>query len=216
MSGEWVSITEAAARLSAAGDIVDRSTLSRYVSQHAEALETRREGRSNLVEFGALAQHRSENVRLRPIVAGTAAPAPVARNAQPSGQRRFAGTQSDGVARKALADAELREMELAAKRRQLTPTAEVDRAGREAVALMTSAFERAIETEAAEVSLRFGWDERQARVAFKKFARQGLAVFHREMLDRLDQMRRAADSGTADVSETAGHDGAASSELRLQ
>ena len=46
MSEEWVSITDAAKRLSAAGDVVDRSTLSRYVSQHAEALPTRREGKS--------------------------------------------------------------------------------------------------------------------------------------------------------------------------
>lgn len=187
--GEWISITDAASRLSAVGDAVDRSSLSRYLKQHSEALPLREHGRSNLVDFDALVAHRGENIRLRQ--------APVAATPKPGAPKgtRFAGSQSDGAARKAQADAELREMDLAQRKRQLTPTPEVDQAGRDAVALMLSAFDRATEAEAQSVSLKYGWDERTARIAFKAFARAGLEVFHREMLEHLDRMKRSAEAG---------------------
>lgn len=191
---EWVSITEAAERLTAAGDPIDRSTLSRYLKQHAEALPLRRAGKANLVDLMALAAHRGENIRIRPAV--VIPEAGRGRGSVPPPVRgRFAGSQSDGAARKAQADAELREMDLAQRRKQLTPTAEVDQAGRDAVALMQSAFDRAIDTEAATLALKYGWDERMTRAALKGFARRGLDVFHREILDRLDQMRRDAEAG---------------------
>jgi hypothetical protein len=154
----WISITEAAARLTEAGDPVDRSTLSRYLKQHADALPLRPDGKSHLVDYGALVAHRGENIRLR----RPAAARPAARPGDV--QRRFAGTQADGVARKVLADAEMREMDLAKRRGELTPTAEVDQGGRDAVALMQAAFDRAVETEAATASVRYGWDERVARI----------------------------------------------------
>lgn len=190
MGEDWVSITEAAARLATLGDPLDRSTLSRYLAQHAEALPVRVEGKAKLIEFGALRAHRGENIRIRaPLPQVPAAPAPAIQ------ARRFAGSQADGAARKANADAELREMDLAQRRKQLTPTAEVDQAGRDAVALMQSAFDRAIESEAMQIALRYGWEERQIRLALKAFARRGIEVFHREVLERLDAMRRADDAG---------------------
>ncbi|RWD34119.1 MAG: hypothetical protein EOS34_17290 [Mesorhizobium sp.] len=193
-AGEWISITDAAARLSAAGDRIDRSTLSRYLKQHSEALPTREEGKSHLVEYGALVAHRGENIRLRNI-------APVAGLApglgSPKGRpvSRFAGSQSDGQARKAQADAEMREMDLAQRRGELTPTAEVDKAGRDAIALMQSAFDRAIESEAASLSVKYGWDERVARIALKAFVRAGLDDFNREIRERLDQRERERATG---------------------
>ncbi|WP_287061719.1 hypothetical protein [Mesorhizobium sp.] len=199
-AGEWISITDAAARLSAAGDRIDRSTLSRYLKQHSEALPTREEGKSHLVEYGALVAHRGENIRLRNI-------SPVAGLApgfgSPKGRpvTRFAGSQSDGQARKAQADAEMREMDLAQRRGELTPTAEVDKAGRDAIALMQSAFDRAIESEAASLSVKYGWDERVARIALKSFVRAGLDDFNREIRERLDQREReraAGDTGPFD------------------
>lgn len=173
---EWISITEAARRLTDAGDVIERSSLSRYLQQHAEALPTRSEGRTKLVEYGALIRHRRENVRVVP---------------QPIVQRRshFTGTQADGAARKAQADAELREMDLAERRKILTRTAEVDRAGRDAIALMQSSYERAVETVASDVSLKYGWDERTARTVLKKFTRIGMENFNRIMLERLDEMK---------------------------
>ena len=185
--GEWISITDAAARLTAAGDAIERSALSRYVSQHGQALATKREGKANLIEFNALVAHRTENVRLRkpklPLVAGPAA------SSQPGS--RFKGSQSDGTARKAQADAEMREMDLAERRGELTVVNEVDKAGRDAVALMQSAFDRAIDTEAATASVKYGWDERLVRLLLKGFARKGVDVFHSETLKYLDGLARA-------------------------
>jgi hypothetical protein len=190
-AGEWISITDAAARLTEAGDPVDRSTLSRYLTQYAEALPTRREGRSNLVEFSALMAHRGDNIRRRSRPAVTAASVPGRNAAQHRQPGRFAGTQSDGMARKINADAELREMDLAERRGELTPTSEVDQAGRDAIALMQAAFDRGVETEAATLSVRYGWDERLTRIALKQFAKRGLEVFNREIRERLDAERRS-------------------------
>jgi len=189
VAGEWVSITEAAARLSDAGDAVDRSTLSRYVTQYAEALPTRREGKSNLVDFDALVTHRRENIRLRKSASDARH---AARPQSRQMQGRFAGTQSDGLARKVNAEADIKEMDLAERQGSLTPTTEVDQAGRDAVALMQAAFERAVETEAATLSVRYGWDERLARIALKGFAKRGLEVFNREIRERLDSKARRA------------------------
>lgn len=193
MDEDWISITEAAARLTEAGDPVDRSTLSRYLKQHGEALPLRAAGKSNLVDFAALLAHRGENIRIRsmpsevrPAIGRASAPA-----------TRFTGSQSDGAARKLQAEAEMREMDLAERRGQLVPAIEVDRAGRAAIALMQSAFEQALETEAANASLKYGWDERMVRIAFKLFVRRGLDEFNREMLKSIEAMSRPEEGQAA-------------------
>lgn len=197
MDEEWISITEAATRLTEAGDRIDRSSLSRYLKQHSEALPLKPDGRSSLVEFGALAAHRSENIRIRPLP--VAAPRGPARSVGPSAGTLPTRTQSDGAARKAQADAELREMDLAERRKELTPYAEVDQAGRDAVAMMQSAFERAIDAEASTLSLKYGWEERVVRLALKNFSKAGLTVFNRQVLEKLDAMRRREDAGADDM-----------------
>lgn len=197
MSEEWMSITDAARRLSGAGDVVDRSTLSRYVSQHAEALPTKRDGKSNLIEFGTLAQHRAENIRLqqsrRPVEAAPAA-APDAGPRLP--------TQISAAARDKEASAALRELELARELRQITSVREVADAAQTAIVRMRGAFERAVEGEAGSLALKHGWDERKVRLALKAFAQSGLEVFHREMLGRLDALQRADDAGEPYQEET--------------
>ncbi len=192
MDEDWISITEAAARLTQSGDKVDRSTLSRYLKQHAEALPLREDGKSNKVDYIALVEHRSGNIRIRSAPAGTlfsvASPAPSS-----GGVHNRNKTQADGNARKALADAELKEMDLAKRRGELTTVDEVDQAGRDAVALMQSAFERAIEPEAATLSLKFGWDERTVRLALKGFAKLGLATFNEQVTKQLEALKRQAE-----------------------
>ncbi len=158
--GDWISISEAATRLTAMGDPVERSTLSRYLKQHAEAIELRDDGKARLVEFNTLVAHRNENIRIRVAPPTTRT---IAAQGNFNHAPRFSGSQSDGAARKAQADAELREMDLAERRKTLTKVSEVDRAGRDAVALMQSAFERALETEAANASVKYGF--RRARHA---------------------------------------------------
>lgn len=204
MDEDWISITEAASRLTAVGDRIDRSTLSRYLKQHAEALPLKPEGKSNLVDYIALVQHRGENIRIRTPVAAAPQPQAAVAHNRPQ-QARFVGSQSDGAARKAQADAELKEMDLAERRRELTPVGEVDQAGRDAVAMMQSAFERAIETEAQMLSLKYGWDERIVRLALKTFTKTGVAVFNRQVLEKLDAMRRRDDAAGAGFSDEAGH-----------
>lgn len=186
MEGDWVSITDAAVRLTATGDAIDRSTLSRYIKQHAEALPTKQSGKANLVDFDLLSTHRAENIRLHT----TPRQAPPDQTPAPR-----ANTQADAAARDRMAVAEMREMDLAKRRGELTITAEVTEAGQSALVLMQGAFERAVETEAASLSLKYGWDERTVRVALKSFARTGVDVFHRELLGRLDARRRARDAG---------------------
>lgn len=217
MQEEWISITEAARRLSASGDPVDRSTLSRYLKQHAEALPLKPAGKSNLVDYQALRQHRGENIRL--AGRATAPDDHPVRADRPGGEtpgaarapaERFPGSQNSGAARKALADAELKEMDLAQRRGKLTIVDEVDAGGRNAVALMATAFDRAIDQEAASLSVRYGWDERAVRLALKGFARKGTEAFHREMLKLLDGIRREEEATSGgDMPETGRAEGAA-------
>lgn len=186
---ELLTITEAAARLTEGGEKIDRSTLSRYLKQHAEAGLV--DPKTGYVDLARLVEHRGENIRLRGRAPTSTQPAMLPNS--PSANSRF--TQNDAAARDRMAVAEMREMDLAERRKELTPVAEVDQSGRDAVALMMSAFERAIETEAAALSLKYGWDERTVRLSLKEFSRLGLSVFNREVLRRLDAMRRDADAG---------------------
>lgn len=199
MISEWLSITEAAKRLNAAGDQVDRSTLSRYVSQHAEALPTRREGKSNLVDFVVLAQHRADNVRLQSQTLRMDLPEQPATS--PGGG--LALTQANAAARDREAVAQMRELDLAERLDRVTIVTEVADAGQTALVMMRNAFERAVESEAASLSLKYGWDERMVRLALKAFANTGVEVFHRELLGRLDSRRRARDAGEEFEQETA-------------
>ncbi|MCM2396200.1 hypothetical protein NBH19_08925 [Rhizobium sp. S95] len=202
MAEQWMSITDAASALTAAGDRVDRTSLSRYLKQHADALPLKPAGKSNLVDFKALVLHRGENMRVRqaaPTVVGNLGQQPT------SSDTNFPGTKLDGSKRKANADAEIREMDLAERRKELTPTDEVDQAGRDAVALMQSAFERAVEGEAQKLSLQYGWEERVVRIALKGFARAGVSVFNRLVLEKLDAMRRD-DVGVRSIEPPDGED----------
>lgn len=192
---DWISISEAATRLSEMGDLVERSTLSRYIKQHGEAIEIREEGKARLIEFNALVAHRSENIRIR---ATPSSPQPKVTQTPSSHSSRFSGSQSDGAARKAQADAELREMDLAERRKTLTKVSEVDRAGRDAIALMQSAFDRALETEAANASVKYGFDERATRIVLKAFVRKGLDIFNQTILGRIDAMRQRDEADIAD------------------
>lgn len=196
MDEDWISITEAAARLTRDGDKVDRSTLSRYLKQHSEALPLREDGKSNKVDYLALVDHRAGNIRIRSapatLFSATPSPSPSYDGASSGGNFRNK-TQADGNARKALADAELKEMDLAKRRGELTVVDEVDQAGRDAVALMQSSFERAIEPEAATLSLKYGWDERTVRLALKGFAKLGLATFNEQITKQVEALKRQAE-----------------------
>jgi hypothetical protein len=184
-----ISIADAARRLTEAGDSISRPGLSLYLTQHAEAGLFLEENGRRLVDFQRLVAHRAENVRLklRPRQGTTSVSRP--------GAGSFDRSQANGAARKALADAELKDLELAARRGEVTPTEEVRRTAHDAIALMRSAFERAVETEAARIGVSYGWDERKLRIVFKGVARRGIEEFNRAVLERLDAQARAEAAG---------------------
>ena len=70
---DLVSIAEAAKRLTAAGDKIDRSGLSHYLKRHAAALPTTKQsGRLTLVDYDALTGHRRAHLGKDLIVKGLA------------------------------------------------------------------------------------------------------------------------------------------------
>lgn len=194
-----VSISDAASRLTALGDKIDRTTLSRYLKQHAATLPVSVSGRERLVDLENLLAHRRENIRITApsldavTVEHDAAPPPSHRKSA----TRFAGSEIDATGRLRMAQARDAELDLAERLKQVTPVSEVDRAGRDAVALMRAAMERAVEAEADRLNLRYGWDARVARLALKEFARVGIDVFHREVMQELDAMRQRPEDAPA-------------------
>ncbi|EJW12620.1 hypothetical protein A33M_1903 [Rhodovulum sp. PH10] len=163
---DLVSLTEAAARLAAIGDRVDRSTLSRYVSSHAAALGPVRRGRETLVSFDVLREHRAKNIRL-----GDAKPFAPARS------------KSDSQARKVDAEARLRELELAREERHITSVAEVVDGAHAAVAAMRAAFDLAINDTAEQLGQRLGVEPRLVRPFLRQLGNKGQDAFARAMAE---------------------------------
>lgn len=173
---ERVTLRDAVERLAAIGDAVSKSTLSRYLKQHAEAIPVEREGRDLFLDFETLRRHRSENIRLSSPY--QSAPPPRA-SASASAPNR--GTQAEGAARKVAAEAEIKELQLNKEKGLLTPTAEVEEAAREAVTQMRAAFELAVNSTAEKVAARFGGEARLVRPLLKEMIRAGLEEFSRAM-----------------------------------
>lgn len=167
-----VSLVDAVAYLAARGDAVERSTLSRYLKQHADAIEVAKSGRATLVDPEALFEHRRENIRLK----DSRAPAGV----QSAGQEQNR-TQATSVARKAEADAQIKELQLAKELKLLTPTAEIEEIAREAVAQMRGAFDTALNQTSELIAARLGGDARAVRPILKGMVRAGLTEFSRAM-----------------------------------
>lgn len=112
-TADWCSLEDSRRRLAAIGDVVSHQTLSEYVRKHAEEIpHAPGRGRSGMrIDYAALARHRGENIVVKDRAASTEAdPARDARN------------------RERAANASLREFELAHRRGELIPRADVVRA----------------------------------------------------------------------------------------
>lgn len=180
---DWKPISDVAAALTAIGDRVERSTLSRYISKWG--IETRKKGRSTLVQFTIVRDHRRENMRL-----DTNANV-VSEAVNHSGNNPRSSVELTGAQRKSLASAQREEMALARDMGTLIPAAEIEQAMRDAFAMLRAGFEKSIETTAADANLKYGFDERQVRQILKTFQAHGVDAFHREMLKSVpdeDQM----------------------------
>ncbi len=164
-SPEMVSLSKAAELLTAAGDAVDRTSLSRYVSRHADALAPVQQGRSTLVDLALLKRHRKENIRLT------------------SDAKPFDGVRSkvDESKAKIRVDRQIRELELGQRQKALTLVSEVQAAGTAAVAAMRSAYALAINDTSEALALALGSEARLVRPHLRKMETAALDAFVQSM-----------------------------------
>lgn len=174
---DLVSISELHRRLTEAGQKTNRSTLSRYVTRYADALNPVRQGRDTLVSFSAFVAHRGENLNV-------ADEAPYAERKQGAAAK----------ARKEEADAGIREIDLAERRGLLTSVTEVRAAGLEAIAKMSGAFDIALQDTAERLASATGADPRIIRPHLRKLKEQAFDEFRRSLTASL-KIEAAADGG---------------------
>ncbi|ACL55636.1 hypothetical protein [Methylobacterium nodulans] len=170
---DLVSISELHRRLTADGVTINRSTLSRYVTRYADALNPVSQGRDTLVSYSAFVRHRAENINL------PAGATPARSYEEP---RRNAAAK----ARKEEADAALREIELAKARNQLTSTAQVAEAAREAMTALSAAFDLAVADCAERLAAQPSHDPRTIRPHLRKLKEAALDAFRRTLTTALE------------------------------
>lgn len=183
---QFVSIAEAARRLTAEGDAVERSTLSRYVTRYADALRPARSGRDTLVDFEALRRHRRENIAL---------PARLERaDAEPYREARSAHAAKH---RKEEADATLREIELERALGTVCPVSEVERAAQDAVAILAAEEDRQVTRFADLCARATGADSRVVRKFMRELMHSTRATFAAALLARIPGAEAPAPAGEA-------------------
>jgi hypothetical protein len=177
MSGEGrVNLARARELLSEQGDIVGQSSLSRYVTKYADDLEPQRDGRELTVDFETLANHRRENIN-------RAAPAPSSSPASVAISKGRAHEASLNIR----AQRQIRELELASRLGELTPTREVQRAAAEAMSALRNAFALTLNDTASAIANAFNLEPRLIRPYLKAHEKNGLEAFARALaVDELD------------------------------
>jgi hypothetical protein len=161
-----ISITAAAEALH-----IERSTLSRYISRHADALNPVRQGRDTLVDLDLLRAHRAENIRLDP--------AP-----PPAGPRSFSASRVDEAAHKLRVQRQIGEFDLAERLAKVVPRIEVDDAAIAAVSALRNAFELALDEAAISLSTLTRVEPRILRPTLRAFMNRGLDAFTRQLSER--------------------------------
>jgi hypothetical protein len=166
-----VSLARARELLADLGDLVGQSSLSRYVSKYADALDPQRDDRELTINFEALVQHRRENIN-------RAATAP---SSAPPSASILKGRAAEG-ALNIKAQRQLRELDIAERISALTPTSEVRAAAAEAVAALRNAFALSLNDSAAALAHAFNLEARLARPHLKAFEKNGLDAFARALV----------------------------------
>jgi len=159
-----VSVTEAAARLTREGDRVERSTLSRYITKHADALQPQTRGRDTLIDFAKLKEHRGQNIRLA--------------DAKPHETQR---SRSDEGAANLRAQRQLRELDIAERLKTLAPRADVENAAYSAVAALKTAFAGAVSDTAEAIAAACSTEARLVRPHLRTLERLALEAFVKEL-----------------------------------
>lgn len=186
MSESLVSLAEAARRLTEAGDKVDRSSLSRYVHQHAADLKPEERGRATVVNFSLLALHRRTNAKVT--------------NSKP-----FAEDVTIGVARAKKTNSEWLRIELELGERQgiLTVVREVENAAHGAVGAMRNALSNAAGDTAEAIAKALGVEANLVRPHIRAFERVALTAFVRGLTEskvvRSQDVDQAAENDQADA-----------------
>ena len=165
-----VNLRRARELLAERGDRVEQSTLSRYVSKYADALEHRRDGRETTIDFKSLANHCGENVN-RTAASSTTSVQSVRRG------------RADEAALNIRAQRQMRELEIAERIGALTPTREVRSAAAEAVSALRNAFALALNDSASALANAFNLEPRLVRPHLKAFEKNGLGAFARALLE---------------------------------
>jgi hypothetical protein len=167
-----VSMTRALALLRERGDSIGQSSLSRYVSRYADALDPQREGSETTIDFETLAQHRKENIN-RP----ESAPVSVRRITEQRGR-------ADESTLNIRAQRQMRELEIAERIGALTPTREVQAAAVLAVSALRNSFALALNDAALVIANVCGVEPRIVRPHLKVFEKKGLDAFVRTLAER--------------------------------
>ena len=174
MSGETrVNLSRARELLAEQGDIVGQSSLSRYVTKYADDLEPQRDGRELTIDFERLAQHRRENI----TPATTAAPSSSPSTTSTSISKGRAHEASLNIR----AQRQIRELELASRLGELTPTREVRAAAAEAMSALRNSFALALNDTASVIANVCGVEPRVVRPHLKAFEKSGLDAFARAL-----------------------------------
>lgn len=168
-----VSLKRARELLAEKGDVVEQSTLSRYVAKYADALDPQRVGRETTVDFEALQLHRQQNIN-------RGGDAPQARAATIAATRG----RADESALNIRAQRQMREIELAERTGALTPTRDVEEAASEAVNAMRNASQLALNDTAAIIANVCNVEPRLIRPHLKAFAHKAFDAFVRSLADR--------------------------------
>ncbi len=164
-----VSLVRAVELLREIGDVVERSTLSRYISKHADALNPTKQGRETVIDFEALAQHRRENIRL--------AQQPSARAVTDTRSR------SDEAAANLRAQRRLRELDLGRQEGLLILKTEAEEAAHSAISAFKAALALALNDTADTLAAVTGCESRIIRPHLRAFEKKGLDQFVRVLAD---------------------------------
>jgi hypothetical protein len=169
-----VNLKRARELLSERGDVVDQSTLSRYVSKYADDLDPQKDGRETTVDFETLIEHRAENLRAAATPSSSPASAPVSKG------------RANEAALNIRAQRQMRELDIAERTGALTPTRDVQAAAAEAMSALRNAFALALNDSAAVIADVCGVEPRIVRPHLKAFEKLGLDAFARALTVAVD------------------------------
>lgn len=164
-----VSISRCAELLAQAGDVIDRSALSRYCDQHN--LKRERAGRQTLVDFEEVRAHRAASYT-REVMSG--------RAVAPTEPHLATVTPIDPAKRRAAAQAQKEELDLAERLGELTAIAEVDAGAAQAITDLRSAFQSVLHDQSEQLAAELALPPeriRQLRAGLTRFARVGQQRF---------------------------------------